>query len=483
MKQLYTALLIAFTLGELVAQQPTETNVLNSRLIAYNTEKWTSGNWVEQDSNFLVYSGTRGGELVNGTLEADFDTRQTWYWQNGTPTNTNLYENTYDAENRLTQEVVKEWVNGAWINASRETNTYGPFGITNFLLEEWDGSAWVGAYRLSYTFDANGNQTSGQRDNWSGSMWVGSTKTISTYDADNQRIVKVTQNFVSNNWRNQSRDSYTYDTAGNIVIATYESWNIGSNIWQFSSRAFLTYTATGQLETDLSQEYNNGNWEDDTRQTWTYNGQGYLTRNLKEAYASGTWQNTQRTDYTPNSLGLFTETIRYTWTNATWNESTRTQSTFDAAGNIITSFSSNYVSGAWNDQYYFVFTYNAFNQRVTQVFQENFGTGLENNTRTFYYYDTYEDGTSGITTLPTLSSMVLPNPFTINVAIQLEVTEAGSHTFEVYNMAGQRVHTESRHLAPGLQTIVWDGQQVPQGVYFYKINTQSGLASGRLIKQ
>lgn len=483
MKQLYTSLLIALSVASLLAQQPTETSVLNSRLIAYNNEKWTAGSWAELDSNFLVYSGTRGGELVTGSLEADFDTRQTWYWQNGTPTNTNLYENTYDAENRLIQEVVKEWLNGAWTNADRETNTYGPYGITNVLVEQWNGSAWEGSYRISYTYDAEGNETSGQRDIWSGGMWVGSVKTISTYNANNQRTTKVTQNLVSNNWRNQSRDNFTFDSEGNVISAIYESWNTVNNVWQFSSRVFLTYTATGKLATQVRQAYTNGNWVEDTRETWTYNGQGNLTGNLKETYASGTWQNTQRTDYTPNSLGLFTETIRYTWANATWNESARTQGTFDAAGNILTSLSSTYVSGTWNDQYYFVYTYNAFNQRVTQVFQENFGSGLENNIRTFYYYDTYEDGTSGITTLPTLSSVVVPNPFTINVAIQLQVIEAGNHTFEVYNMAGQQVHTESRHLAPGPQTIVWDGQQVPQGVYFYKIHAQSGLASGKLVKQ
>jgi len=50
-------------------------------------------------------------------------------------------------------------------------------------------------------------------------------------------------------------------------------------------------------------------------------------------------------------------------------------------------------------------------------------------------------------------------------------------------MAGQRVHTESRHLAPGQQTIVWEGSDVPKGVYFYKINSQSGVASGKLVKQ
>ena len=99
----------------------------------------------------------------------------------------------------------------------------------------------------------------------------------------------------------------------------------------------------------------------------------------------------------------------------------------------------------------------------------------------YYFYEEYQG--TGISAIPTLASTVLPNPFTINVAIQLNVTEAGNHTFEVYNMAGQLVHTESRQLTPGQQTIVWDGQDVPQGVYFYNINAQSGIAKGKLIKQ
>ncbi len=483
MKQLYTVLFIALSVGNMLAQQSTETNVLNSRLIATNTERWTSGSWAEQDSTHYTYSGTRGGEYVNSQLFADYDLGQSWYWQGGTPTNANLYERTYDANNRLIQTVIKFWNNAAWTNNTRETTTYGPYGLTDFLSEEWDGSAWVGSYRINYIFDAAGNEITGQRDIWNGTVWVGSTKVFSTYNANNELLTRTTQNYQSSTWRNQYRYFYTLDAAGNILSYTYETWNTGTSAWEPSNRRQYTYNAAGKELTMVLQQYNNGNWEDDDRETRTYNGQGYLTRKLIETYASGTWQNTQRTDYTPNSVGLDTEKLVYSWANGIWNETSRDRSTYDAAGNKLTFVTSTYVSGAWNDQYSAVYTYNAFNQWVTFLYQENFGSGLENNIRAFYYYETYEDGTSGITTLPTLSSVVLPNPFTINVAIQLQVTEAGNHTFEVYNMAGQRVHTESRHLTPGPQTIVWDGQQVPQGVYFYKIHAQSGLASGKLVKQ
>ncbi len=484
MKNLY--LLLALTICSITlsySQNPDEVAVLNTRPIAVNTEGWSSGTWVQQDSLHLTYSGTRGGSAQNSFVEGDFDLSQYWNWPGGVKTNNRLYEKTYDANNRMTQQVTKAWNNSAWENQLRETFTFSAQGLTNSLYEEWDGNAWIGSYRRFFTLDASGNQLVVQRDNWSGGNWLGIEKITYTYNASNQVLVATYQDFVGGNWQNDNRNTNTYDINGNRIGTTSEAWNTGTSTWEFYGRRVLTYTAANLLQIETYQNYVGGNWVDNYRTTKSYNAQNYILESILENYSNGTWQNSQKTTYTPNTAGLDTETLVYNWSSGNWFEISRNRRTYNASGNLLTDLTSYYSNGTWNDGYNSVYTYNSDNNLFTLLYQEDFGNGLQNVYRRLYYYETYEDGTNGITTIPTLTSTVLPNPFTINVAIQVNATTNGNHTFEVYNMAGQRVHTESRHLTPGQQTIVWEGSDVPKGVYFYKINSASGVASGKLVKQ
>jgi hypothetical protein len=484
MKNLYLVLVFAVASSSLLySQNPDEVSVLDSRPIAVSTESWTSGTWVEQDSSHFTYSGTRGGTAQSTIVEGDFDVNQGWLWIGGVKTNYKLYENTYDANNRKTQEVTKTWNNAAWENEFRETLTYSAQGLTNLLYEQWNGSAWVGSYRRFYTLDASGNLLIAQRDNYSGGAWIGIEKNTFTYNTDNQVLVATFQDFVGGNWENDLRNTNTYDVNGNLIGVINEQWNTGTNTWQFYGKRIFTYTAANLLQSETFQNYTGGNWVDNYRSTNSYNAQNHIIEYFFEQYSNGTWQNSQKTTYAPNSAGLDTETLVYNWSGGTWVENSRILRTFNASGGLLTYLNSYYSNGTWNDGYNSVYTYNSDNDLLTLLYQEDFGSGLQNVNRKFYYYESYEDGTNGITTIPTLTSTVLPNPFTINVAIQVNATATGNHTFEVYNMAGQRVHSESRYFTPGAQTIVWEGGEVPKGVYFYKINSQSGVASGKLVKQ
>lgn len=65
-----------------------------------------------------------------------------------------------------------------------------------------------------------------------------------------------------------------------------------------------------------------------------------------------------------------------------------------------------------------------------------------------------------------------PNPFNPSTAIAFSLPASANVRLEVYNMIGQKVATlVNGKLAAGSHTISWNAQDVPSGIYFYKLET------------
>jgi hypothetical protein len=75
-----------------------------------------------------------------------------------------------------------------------------------------------------------------------------------------------------------------------------------------------------------------------------------------------------------------------------------------------------------------------------------------------------------------------PNPFNAQTTISYSVAESGPVTLTIYNLLGQKVAT----LFDGVQTagehtVVWDAQNQPSGVYFYKISFNNFTKSEKML--
>jgi len=77
-----------------------------------------------------------------------------------------------------------------------------------------------------------------------------------------------------------------------------------------------------------------------------------------------------------------------------------------------------------------------------------------------------------------------PNPFRSRVAISFGLPEAGDVQVDIFSAAGQRVATLSPGtLGAGPHTVTWQvGRGTPGGVYFYRLRTSSGVATGKIIR-
>jgi hypothetical protein len=80
-----------------------------------------------------------------------------------------------------------------------------------------------------------------------------------------------------------------------------------------------------------------------------------------------------------------------------------------------------------------------------------------------------------------------PNPFARTTQIRFSLPASGDHSLIVYDVNGRRVRTLSqgmREAGPG--EAIWDGRDgagalVPSGVYFYRLDTETGRLEGRAV--
>jgi hypothetical protein len=74
-----------------------------------------------------------------------------------------------------------------------------------------------------------------------------------------------------------------------------------------------------------------------------------------------------------------------------------------------------------------------------------------------------------------------PNPFSTETTITVESLVPGEYAFEVFDLVGQRVHTQAIQLDAGVNEFTFDGKNLANGSYFYSLGNRDGRVSRRLV--
>lgn len=109
-----------------------------------------------------------------------------------------------------------------------------------------------------------------------------------------------------------------------------------------------------------------------------------------------------------------------------------------------------------------------------------------------YYYEVYSTGISsknneGIFKPDFKLKQNFPNPFNPTTTINFSLENESSITLEIFNTTGEKVKTLFQGIEKaGLHSIVWNGSdnfgnQLPTGVYFYRLNTKDFAETKKLI--
>ncbi len=86
-----------------------------------------------------------------------------------------------------------------------------------------------------------------------------------------------------------------------------------------------------------------------------------------------------------------------------------------------------------------------------------------------------------------VSAFNAPNPFNPDTQIHFNLKYAGNTSIEIFNVKGQKIKSLlNEYRAIGSHSITWKGQDdknlpVSSGVYFYKVNTDNGSVSKKMM--
>lgn len=83
---------------------------------------------------------------------------------------------------------------------------------------------------------------------------------------------------------------------------------------------------------------------------------------------------------------------------------------------------------------------------------------------------------------PFSSVRSLPNPFSRQTVIEVQSTLTGAFRFEVFDLLGNRLHTETVNLFEGTNQFTYDAGQLASGTYLYTIGNTNGKSVRRMVK-
>jgi len=77
----------------------------------------------------------------------------------------------------------------------------------------------------------------------------------------------------------------------------------------------------------------------------------------------------------------------------------------------------------------------------------------------------------------------LPNPFTKETIISYEITQKSKTSLEIYNYHGQLISFLVDEIKlKGKHKILFDGRELPDGVYFIVLKTEQGIQTKKIVK-
>ena len=205
------------------------------------TEMWMVTQWINNSKTEYSYDGS-GNIIEILDIAWDFMTN---VWVNVRITN-----RTY-VNDLITEELIKLWENGDWVNEYNSFWTYnGGTHYTEVLQKIWNNGQWLNYTRGTPTYNANWNVVEHLGEEWQNAAWVNDILQLHTYDGNSNLTEIITQDWETNAWVNQMKMVYTYTGVGIFEFSKSDDSNINLNNYP---NPFISETT---ISFKISENYN-----------------------------------------------------------------------------------------------------------------------------------------------------------------------------------------------------------------------------------
>jgi len=350
----------------------------------------------------------------------------------------------YNNDFSLNYFTFADWFNGEWIIHDKRTNTYNSDGNLELVLWEW--------------FNAGSGE------------WTKVAKDVYNYDSLENRVLHLHQNFNGQEFVNEFKYENYYDTANNLVSSVNQDWI--DSIWVNRAKYIYKYSPENVNDTALFQVWTNEQWINYQLNTFKYNEELNIISNLAKRWVGNNWLNlgigTYEYDINNNRVLEYWEIAN----NNNWENWFRIFYEYDNKNNLTHLFGEEWVGGQWVPEDEPLRITNPDGIIIGFLAKEIF---------LYYSSPTSVESEKNLTNGFNLFQNY-PNPFNPATHIDFMLTERTNVTLKVYNTMGQEIIIlVDEEMIPGYYSRIFDGSDLPSGVYFYTLTVGNFIATKKLI--
>ncbi|MDZ4122542.1 MAG: T9SS type A sorting domain-containing protein [Candidatus Cloacimonadaceae bacterium] len=322
-------------------------------------------------------------------------------------------ENIYDDANRLSQVIISSISEGYLVPYSFMDYYYDE----NNLIAEvhyriFQQGQWVKTYKYYYSHNQSGQIQHINVYQYNGMQWTLMSNMQYSYTDGRLASVVVTVNGFT-----ASIYTYTYDGHGRLSILFYR-YIQGDWEFVFDSRSLYSYNPDDSIAEIISEDFED-NWVAHGKSIYFYNAAAQLSEVLSQISS------------TPNA--------------------------------------------PWQNSYRHLYTYDANNNRIDDIYQLWQDNAWQNRQRTENTYS-YVNLSDYYVELSELAVNAYPNPFAHKLTIE---TKATGGKLTIHNLRGQIVSTAT---LTGGKPISWDATGLPAGIYLIRVSDPQSSKTIKVLK-
>lgn len=336
----------------------------------------------------------------------------------------------YDHQDQVIEYAIDEWISESWHPLIIDSSWYDGDGMIQTIISYvHDSTGWSIDQKFVYNFDGQGRQVSVLRQYLSARIWNNVQLTVWNYSAGRTSSV-LDQIWVLSNWQNWRLTSYNYD---NSVLTTVigQIWN--ASRWNNEWEDRITWKNVWMIDVITSVLWSNEQWKNDFRTSNEYDDTGRMLLRLRENWATTHWYYYWKELYSYHQSGELSEIMLLMWNRQT---------------------------GYWNGD-----------QKLAYYYSQPTVVNPDSSPKPNYF--SLKQNT--------------PNPFNPATTIEYSVQRKSHIELVIYNLLGMKVRTlVDETLSRGNYTSQWNGRdkygnQVASGLYFYRLQTESGSTTKKMI--
>lgn len=388
----------------------------------------------------------------------------------------------YNADNRLISDSLLLWSNNAWHpvqwltlqfyeqadaiyspdrvwNLVHPSLQAGTLQLWNDSLNNWDTSIH---YSFSIMFDPDGRDRE-----WIWSSW----------HPDSQMLINI------------AKEVFAYTPQGSLERRTYQAWVDSTNSFQNFAQIDYTYKSNGEKDVELTKSWNAqlGTWVAAFRDhRFHYDSQGNIENFERQNWQGTLWVDmwSEQTSYEPDNRSYIR--TRKKRMNSLWVNDRRWHQFYDDFGNLELSLTQDWdttfnnwltTMGVENLNYYD--SLDRMTEQIRQVWDSY--QGFMVNEKRSLFFDFLPRNNVAIESEIFADIQLYPNPSSDRIVLQWAESNTQLRQWTLYDLQGKVLLSQA--IPINEKQIDIDVQSLPAGIYLFRVESDLGYWSQRLIKQ